>query len=546
MGASFRIRLSNSRLKRAARLRTSICTALIAATTLACTSLGSHVYCSSLWGNLKPGPYAIGFQTIFAQDLSRNSLANASGVINAGRQMQINVWYPARAASQTSVMRFEDYVHLLAQELDFDPLNAQRKQQAETKFVEQPTELGGNAAALKKALPLILDLDMRAMRNAPASEGSFPLIVFPDYRAPATNSIMCEYLASHGFVVAATSLKGTYEAELDVGLTGIETIAADIAFVIGISKTSQTFPEVDSERIALMGVGITASACLALLTRNAEIDALISLDGGIPTSFEDRLLKRTPYFDISAIRVPLLAIHAPHPNVDPSILDQYKYSTRHLIHFPQMSEFHFLNYGMLERFSREIIGKPPGDTKAGFEWASMYVLNFLKAYLNKDARGLAFLHSSPEVNAVPRGLLSVQTKTGLRAPPTLPELKAMIRKGGVQTMVSVYRQLKTADPQPFTQETIVALYNWLSYQRDPDWKARRALSVIRVDSYPDSARAHFTMAQVSVQLMERELARKHFSEALRLLETDADPLLDFQTRKRIEQAARQGLKNLES
>ena len=295
-----------------------------------------------------------------------------------------------------------------------------------------------------------------------------------------------------------------------------------------------------------MGVGITASGCLALLTRNPQVDALISLDGGIPTSFEDRLLKRTPYFDISAIRVPLLVIHAPHPNVDPSILDQYKYSTQHLIHFPQMSEFHFLNYGMLEQFSREIIGKPPGDTKAGFEWASLYVLNFLNAYLNEDARGLAFLRSSPEVNAVPRGLLSVKTKAGLKAPPNLPELKAMIRKGGVQSLVSVYQQLKTEDPQPFTQETIVALFNWLSYQKDPDWKARRALSVIRLDSYPDSARAHFTMAQVSVQLRESDLARKHFNESLRLLETDADPLLDFQTRKRIEQAAKQGLKNLES
>ena len=54
------------------------------------------------------------------------------------------------------------------------------------------------------------------------------------------------------------------------------------------------------------------------------------------------------------------------------------------------------------------------------------------------------------------------------------------------------------------------------------------------------------MAQVSVQLRESDLARKHFNESLRLLETDADPLLDFQTRKRIEQAAKQGLKNLES
>ena len=202
--------------------------------------------------------------------------------------MQINVWYPARADRRASAMRFGDYVHLLAQQLEFGPLNTERKQQGETKFVEQPAELGGNTAALKTALPVILGLDMGAIRNAPAIKGTFPLIVFPDYRAPATNSIMCEYLASHGFVVATTSVKGTYEAELDVALTGIETIATDIAFVIG---TLKTLPMVDSQRLALMGVGITASGCLALLTRNPQVDALISLDGGIPTSFEDRSIK---------------------------------------------------------------------------------------------------------------------------------------------------------------------------------------------------------------------------------------------------------------
>jgi hypothetical protein len=540
------LRLSHNYLKRPFRLGVPLCMALVAATILVCSSVRSPAYSSSLWGNLKPGPHRVGFRTLLTYDLSRPPVANASGIGKAsvrGRQMQINVWYPARAARRASSMRFGDYVHLLAQELEFGPLNAVRKQQGETKFIEQPSELGGNAAALKAVLPMLLGLEMAAIRNSQASTGSFPLIVFPDYRAPATNSIMCEYLASYGFVVATTTLKGTYESELDVALTGVETIAVDISFVIA---TLKALPMVDPERLALMGVGITASGCLAVLTRNPQVDALISLDGGIPTPFEDRLLKRTPYFDISAVRVPLLAIHAPHPNVDPNILDQYKYSTQHRIHFPQMSEFHFLNYGMLERFAPEIIGKPPGDTRAGFEWASLYVLNFLNAYLKQDASGHAFLRSSPEANSVPRGLLSVKSKVGLKPPPTLSELKAITRKGGVQSLAAVYQQLKAEDPQPFTQETIVALFNWLSYQKDPDWKARRALSVIRLDSYPDSARAHFTMAQVSVQLRETDLARKHFNEALRLLDSDADPLLDFQTRRRIEQAAKQGLKNLES
>jgi hypothetical protein len=502
-----------------------------------------RAYSSALWGNLRPGPYPIGFKTILTYDESRAPVADAMGrgkSVTRGRQIQISLWYPARITRGTLPVKFGDYIDLLGQDLEFR-LTGESKKHAEEKFLEQPSDLGGDIAKLKSALPMLRDLKLEALKNAPPANGSFPLIVFLDFRAPATNSIMSEYLASHGFVVATTSLKGTHEADLDVGLTGVETIATDIGFVIG----SLDIPTINRDRLALIGVGITASGCLALVTRNPRVDALVSLDGGIPTAFEDRILKRTPYFDISAIRLPMLAIYAPHPNVDPSILSQYKYSTRHLIHFPKMSEFHFLNYGMLERFAHGIIGKPPGNTHLGFEWASRYVLNFLKAYLTSDAAGLEFLRASPKENRAPPELLSVSVVQALRAPPTVAELKEVIQRDGIQSLVLLYHDLKKTDPRPFTQETIVSLFNWLSFRRDPDWKARRELSLLRLDSYPDSARAHFSMAQVLIQLKEREQARKHFIEAIRLLETDPDLLLDYQTRKRIEQAAKQSLKDLE-
>ncbi|HKY27769.1 MAG TPA: tetratricopeptide repeat protein, partial [Pyrinomonadaceae bacterium] len=202
-----------------------------------------------------------------------------------------------------------------------------------------------------------------------------------------------------------------------------------------------------------------------------------------------------------------------------------------------------LNYGMLERFAPGIIGKPPGDTQAGFEWASLYVLNFLKAYLNGDQQSREFLRQPP--TGVPTGLVTVDIKPALESPPRLSELKSLVRQSGMESVVAVYQRLKEKDPQPFSQETFVSLYTWLSFQRDADWKGRRALSLLRVDSYPDSARAHFTMAQVFLQLRETDSARKHFKEALRLLGTDSDPLLDLQTRTRIEAAATRELKNLE-
>jgi len=126
-----------------------------------------------------------------------------------------------------------------------------------------------------------------------------------------------------------------------------------------------------------------------------------------------------------------------------------------------MSEFYFLNYGQFERFAPGIIGKPPGDTKAGFEWAARYVLNFLRASLKGDAAGQDFLNQRAEAQGAPPGLLTVNKLAGLTPPPNLAELKAMVRREGIQRVAALYTQLRAADPQPFSQEKFVDLFTWL-------------------------------------------------------------------------------------
>lgn len=494
---------------------------------------------SSLRGDLKPGAYAVGYTTVFEYDLARSPVADGSGKIPngvGGRQMQINIWYPAAPSQRGAMMKFEDYVHLLAQELDFTAIDKARSLKAQRQFVESTVELGGNANDLESKLSSLLKLDTAARRNAPAARGRFPLIIFPD--SPVKNSILCEYLATYGFVAVAVSIKGTHEAELDVGLTGIESIVTDLQFVIGRVRE---LPMVDGDKLGLIGLGFSASGCLALAMRSREVDAFVSLEGGILTRFEDGLLKQNAYFDVSAVRVPVLAIHAPHPDVNPDFLNQYRYTTRYAVGFSGMSEFYFLNYGMFERFVPGIIGKPPGDTKAGFEWGSRYTLNFLQAHLKNDNQSLAFLRNLPSGNSVPQGLLSANVMAGLRPPPLTYELKAMIRREGIQSVVRLYHELKKNDPQPFSHQKYLDLTNWLAWRRDPEWKMRKELALLRVDSYPNSSRAHFSLANIALQSNDKELARKHFSETLRLVANDSDPTLNESLRKRMEEIAKQNL-----
>jgi hypothetical protein len=459
-----------------------------------------------LWGGLDPGPYAVGFKRLDTRDASRAPL---DGGREPGRRVRVDVWYPARPSHATP-MRYGGYVDMVGRD----------------RFVEHAAELGGDATELRERLPELLALETAAVEAAAPARGRFPLVVFPAYGTPAMQSLIAEYLASHGFVVASPPLQGTFEEEFTTGLADLETAVADARHALGVVCAD---PAVDASRVAVMGVGICASVGLALATRDPRVDAIVSLDGGIPTSFEDRMLKRTPYFDVAAVRVPLLAIHAPHPSVDVAILDQYRYSTRTLVHFPKMSEFHFLNFGMLERFAPNIIGKPPGDTKAGFEAACRSVLRFLGGHATLDADGRW------------AGLMTVRVVEGLPAPPTLVDLKAIFRARGAAGVVAEFRRLRQADPAPFSPQLFADLGSWLGRGHDPDWSARREIAALRVASFPESARAHFSLAQVLVQANAPDMALPHYREALRLLPNDPDPALDADLRRRIEQVANERL-----
>ena len=95
--------------------------------TLAALTIGflsGQVKASPLWGELEQGSYQVGYKTIFTYDLSRPSIGrDAAGKEirsrHLGRQIQIGLWYPTTKTSSRSFMRFEDYVYLVAQELDF-------------------------------------------------------------------------------------------------------------------------------------------------------------------------------------------------------------------------------------------------------------------------------------------------------------------------------------------------------------------------------------------------------------------------------------------
>ena len=494
-----------------------------------------------MWGNLERGAHAVGFRQLLLRDPSRPTLPLEEGQPapdDGGRQMQIVFWYPAVSATG-SALTYGDYVARTAQELDFSPLDASRVRAANERLVKRAADFRGDTLALRATLPRLLRMSVLGRLNARAARGKFPLVIFPEGQTPALNQILGEYLASHGYVVASTSTKGSFDTQIEYwSPRGMEAMAADLRFVIA---ALDTIVFVDTRRIGVMGVGINASGALALQMRTPAVRALVSLEGGITTQGEMDLIGRTPYFDIGAIRVPILAITAPHPSVDAARLDLYRYSTRHLVHFPTMGEFWFLDYGMLERYVPGIIGAAPGDTNAGYEWGARFTRRFFDGYLRGDAAALQWIERDAAALNAPAGLFTVTTKRGLPAPPTITALKALISSGGAAAVVRLVDERAARDSQPIAQDYFVELNSWLAVGRDSSGRERHELARLRVRLHPRSARAHYSLGQSANRQNDRALARTHLNEALKLLPTDTDPSLVPTLRQAIERAATEAL-----
>ena len=488
------------------------------------------------------GKYTVGYKNLLERDLSRPNIPfqNWAGQMEAmppgkGRPVRICLWYPAHPV-KGKPLNYSDYVRQLAQVVDFSAVTKERQEWAENWLISMINDLGGNGSFTKEKLNQLMPLRTKAYREASPISGKFPLVVFAEGASPATNSVMCEYLASHGYIVAALGMLGTYSGGSEVSTRGLLTMTADVQFAI--QKASEK-SNVAIGQIALIGLGFNASTCMSVQTLNPAIDAVISLEGGILSTFEDEMLNKLPQFEATAIDVPLLAIHAPHQYIDPSTIDYYVHSDRYFLNFKQMSEFHFLNYGLFELLVPNLLGESPGDTKKGHEMATKSCLAFLNGIFKEDKDILQTLQTLKKKEQLPDDFLTISKKASIPAPPDIAYLKDLFLKEGIDAIVALYREQQKHHSQPFSNKFYSAYNDWLAWQKDPDFSARKTLAQLRVESFPQSAIAHYYLGYYAEKNGDEALAKKGYTAALDLLDKDAS--LDAETKAAIEKNAKQAL-----
>ena len=490
-----------------------------------------------LWGNLRPGPYGVGFALRSQYDYSRvfRPEVRFDGKRNEGetaRPVQILVWYPASVRAGAKRLQYRDYVHLRARELSFEKMSREDKRQSEEQYIN-----GGVSSQQydRKGLEWLMGAKTAAVLGAPGAKGNFPLVLYgPGSGGNAfENSILCEYLASHGYIVAAIPSIGTYSRVPNVDLLGFNSYARDMEFAIAAMRT---FPNTNPKNVAIAGFSMGGSSGTLLQMRNMNIRGAVYFDTGLPyREFLATHLTKAAEWDTNALRAPQLYFIRRVPQVDPEFAKDIRYAEIFTL-FAGGNFFRHNDYiadGMLAGVVPGLFPENASDRKALYETVCLYTLNFLNGFLKSDPKGIEFLKKRPEQNGVPLKLLEFSHKPAAAPPPRRWEILEMLETDGAPKFREAYAEYRAAHPDssPVTENDFIGI-GFLMLSRG-DAASAIEMFEMSVEMYPASATGRFSLSEAYETAGNREKSLLNAKSALELLA--ADTVINEQARNAMRQ-----------
>lgn len=362
----------------------------------------------------KPGPYPIGLKIVYQYDRSRSYRSTPKGsskpsVGDDARPLQTLLWYPS-LRSTTKPMTVGDYVQLADTEIHFN----------------SPDEKENRWRSLLKAS---FDIPLLAVREAKPAKGRYPVLIYApsDSSVSWENADLCEYLASHGYVVLASPSMGVSTREMTDDLDGINAQARDISFLITYAKS---LPDTDLSEVAVVSWSWGGISSLFASARDPRIDALVEMDGSM--RYYPGLVKRAGDVHPERMTIPLLCFTRnvsledlanddapPADKVGPNVLNTWIHGDLLTVNMlgmahPEFSSM-FQRRESARRFAEnQVADYEREDANTSYAWVALYTLTFLDAYVKHDASAKAFLEKSPAENGVPKHFMGIKFRPAQR------------------------------------------------------------------------------------------------------------------------------------
>jgi dienelactone hydrolase len=362
----------------------------------------------------KAGPYSVGLRVVDQYDPSRKSLVVAADHPNRlesdkGRPLQTLIWYPA-LPSGIKPMTVGDYVALADTEISFGAPD-----QAHNKWRRR----------LQSAFSSF-DVPLWAARDAKMADGHYPVLIYApsDSSVAWENADLCEYLASHGYVVLASRSMGVSTRDMTDDLAGIDSQSLDISF---LATYAEKLPYADSSKIAVVSFSWGGISSLFAAVRDSRIHVLVEMDGSM--RYYPGLVAEAGNIHPEQLNVPLLFFTSNNANfiedaeswdatpadtIGRNVLNEWTHADVMTVNMLGMSHPEFCS--MFERLKTpkdfatwdRIADYERDEANTSYSWVTLYTLQFLNAYVRDDTEAKAFLRRNPAANGVPKHLMGIK------------------------------------------------------------------------------------------------------------------------------------------
>lgn len=429
---------------------------------------------------LAPGPLAVGFQSSWAFDEGRSyrtefDHGKTYGAEKAPRPLLVLWWYPAAPAGVgAEVMPHGRYFAMPGEDPRLASYAAALGAYARGVFAGQTmgkaeAELDGEERA---QLDSLLAAPTLCRYAAEPAGGPFPLVVYHGGAGSSfeDNAALCEFLASHGYVVLGSAFP-----EADGSSLGIDAgrgSAEDVQFLV---RWARALPFVDWRRVALVGHSAGAQALLKYAAQPGCVgDALVLLDTtqdyytlGMPLH---ESLVREATEGVAHLTRPILA--AAGPEAIFALCDRLVNAERTYLTVPELGHDEFISQG-LQRVARVAhqpsvpVARQPA-VRANYRYLCETVRAFLDRELGRASaqssarleRGSArtWRHDGPSLVRVPRGVSGPEPyapESG--APPTPRQFRRLFEDGDVDSACALLERFRAAEPRgPLYTSTMLA------------------------------------------------------------------------------------------
>jgi pimeloyl-ACP methyl ester carboxylesterase len=462
---------------------------------------------SGFWGGLEAGPHQPGFRLIETSDATR-SFPSDEGPGQVARPLRVYVWYPAKPSAGPR-MRLDDYIALALD--DF-----------RTALLPVPLSKGLDASALET----LRESPVGAVRGAAPEPARFPLLVLGQglyYESPLCHFVLCEFLASHGYVVATSPLVGTRYRLVNINVEDVETEVRDMESVLAAARE---LPFADPAALGAVGYDLGGMAGLILAMRQPEIRAYLSFDSAILDKHYTGLPLTHPQYREERFRIPWMHmmqarfIRTAESRAEaPSLFERKAFGPSFLVHVPTTSHGGFSSYAVLgiDRAVPGYWGPPAADQRTVYEGICRAELAFLDAYIKGDRRGLDECVRAASSAGADGPVFRIERKDGPAGPPPEAELVDLIIRKGMREAGPAIAAARAAFPgvTPIDESVL----NWLGAHFLYWWgREEEAVAVFELNAslYPGSWNAHDSLGEAYAALGRKDEAIRSYERSLEL------------------------------